>query len=93
MSVDHGTYKQQDPADQPIFLSVVPGMTVVVRHDPMTGEKADKDWWMGEVIHCGGAVLDPKTHNLCQIADVDSGVIRWANADLVTHILQKVPVQ
>jgi len=48
---------------------------------------------MGEVIHCGGAVLDPKTHNLCQIADVDSGVIRWANADLVTHILQKVPVQ
>ena len=38
---------------------------------------------MGEVIHCGGAVHDPKTHNLCQIADVDSGVICWANADLV----------
>ena len=42
---------------------------------------------MGEVIHCGGAVHDPKTHNLCQIADVDSGVIRWVKADLVTHIL------
>ena len=42
---------------------------------------------MGEVIHCGGAVHDPKTHNLCQIADVDSVVIRWANADLVTQIL------
>ncbi|KZR87331.1 hypothetical protein MITS9509_01181 [Synechococcus sp. MIT S9509] len=26
-------------------------------------------------------------HNLFQIADVDSGVIRWVNADLVTHIL------
>ena len=26
-------------------------------------------------------------HNMFQIADVDSGVIRWVNADLVTHIL------
>ena len=90
MSVDHGTYKQQDPADQPIFLSVVPGMTVVVRHDPMTGEKADKDWWMGQVIHSGGAARDSKIHNLFQIADVDSGVICWVNADLVTHILPAI---
>ncbi len=44
---------------------------------------------MGEVIHCG-AVLDPKTHNLCHIADVDSGVIRWVNADLVMHILPSI---
>ena len=45
---------------------------------------------MGEVIHCGGAVLVLKTHNLCQIADVDSGVIRWVNTDLVTHILPAI---
>ena len=44
---------------------------------------------MGEVIHCGGSALTPKIHNLFQIADVDSGVIRWVNADLVTHILPK----
>ena len=87
MSVDHGLYSQQAPSDPPIFLSVVPGMTVVVRHDHMTGEKADKDWWMGQVIHSGGAARDPKIHNLFQIADVDSGVIRWVNADLVTQIL------
>ena len=30
---------------------------------------------------------DPTIHNLFQIADVDSGEIRWVNADLVTHIL------
>ena len=42
---------------------------------------------MGQVINCGGADGDPKIHNLLQIADVDSGVIRWVNADLVTHIL------
>ena len=42
---------------------------------------------MGQVIHCGGAARDPSTHNLLQIADVDSGVIGWVNADLVTHII------
>ena len=45
---------------------------------------------MGEVIHCGGAVRDPNIHNLFQVADVDSGVIRWVNADLVTNILPAI---
>ena len=31
--------------------------------------------------------------DLFQIADVDSGVIRWVNADLVTHILPGDPGQ
>ena len=40
-----------------------------------------------------GAARDPKVHNLFQIADVDSGVIRWVNADLVTDILLRAPGQ
>ena len=56
----------------------------------MTGVKAKKDWWMGHVIHCGGTDCDPSIHNLFQIADVDSGEIRWVNADLVSHILPSV---
>ena len=69
MSVDHGIYNQQDSSEQPIFLSVVPGMTVIVRHDLQTGEKADKDWWMGQVIHCGGAARDP--HPSCDLRGCD----------------------
>ena len=42
---------------------------------------------MRYLIYCGGGARDPKIHNLFQIADVDSGGIRWVNADLVTHIL------
>ena len=42
---------------------------------------------MGQVIHCSGAARDPRIHNLFQIADVDPGVIRWVNADLVMRIL------
>ena len=68
-------------------LSVVPGMMAVERHEHLTGEKAGNDWWMGEVIHCGGAARDQSIHNLFQIADVDSDMIRWVNADLMTHIL------
>ena len=45
---------------------------------------------MGQVIHCGGAACNPSMHNLFQIADFDSGVIRWVNADLVTQILPSV---
>ena len=88
MSVDHGVYSSPE-SERPVFLGVVPGMTMIVKHDFLTGEKRDKDWWMGLVIHCGGAARDPKIHNLFQIPDVDSGVIRWVNADLVTHILPK----
>ena len=44
---------------------------------------------MGQVIHYNAAARYLSIHNLFQIADVDSGVIRWGNADLVTHILPK----
>ena len=90
MAIDSSLNRQEQPEEHPIFLDVTPGMTVIARHDHLTGEKADKDWWMGHVIHCGGAARDPKVNNLFQIADVDSGVIRWVNADLVTHILPSV---
>ncbi len=87
MSVDHLTATKAPDATKPGFLDVKPGMTVIVRNDERPGETEDKEWWMGEVIHCGGAARDPSIYNLFQVADVDSGVIRWVNADLVTHIL------
>ena len=93
MSVDHLSETKAPVEERPVFLDVVPGMTVIVRCDYLVGETQDKDWWMGQVIHCGGAARDPSVHNLFQIADVDSGVIRWVNADLVTHILPKEPGQ
>ena len=43
MSVDHGIHNQFDPSEHPIFHAVTPGMTVIVRHDYLTGEKRDED--------------------------------------------------
>jgi len=48
-------------------------------------------WRIGRVIHCGGGARNSKIYNLFQIADVDTGVIRWVNADLVTHIIARSP--
>lgn len=50
MSVDHGVYNSPE-SERPVFLDVAPGMTMIAKHDYLTGEKADKDWWMGQVIH------------------------------------------
>ena len=57
-------------------------MTVVVSE----GE----DWWMGDVIWMEGGARDPRVPTLFQIACVDTGTIRWVNADLVSHIVPRV---
>lgn len=72
-----------------MFLDVKPGMIVIVRKRPALFRvaKQAEDWWMGEVIYCDGGARDPLQFNQCQVADVDSGVIRWVNADLILKIL------
>ncbi len=55
-----------------MFLDVQPGMTVTVRCDCLTAERQGKDWWMGQVVHCGGAARDTSIHNLFKVADMGS---------------------
>ena len=66
-------------------------MTVIVKHLPEIGQ-ADKpeSWWLADVIFVDGGARNPKVPTLFQVADVDSGVVRWVNADLVTHIVPRV---
>ena len=44
------------------------------------------NWRMADVIWVDGGARNPKVPTLFQVADVDTGVINWVNADLVTHI-------
>ena len=66
-------------------------MTVIVKHLPEIGQ-ADKpeSWWMADVIFVDGGARNPKVPTLFHVADVDSGVVRWVNADLATHIVPRV---
>ena len=70
------------PKTDPVFLHVRAGMTVIV--------KDGKDWRMADVVWVDGGARNPKVPTLFQVADVDTGVINWVNADLVTHIVPRV---
>ena len=73
-----------------LFLSVKAGMTVIVQHLPEIGQPDQSEsWWMADVIFVEGGARNPKVPTLFQVADVGSGVVRWVNADLVTHIIPK----
>ena len=81
MSVDHASGLKAPKADA-MFLHVKAGMTVIVEEG---GE-----WRMAEVIWVDGGARNPKIPTLFQVSDVDTGVINWVNADLVTHIVPRV---
>ena len=81
MSVDHASAVAA-PKSDPVFLHVKPCMTVIVEDG--------KDWRMVDVIWVDGGARNRKVPTLFQVADVDTGVINWINADLVTHIVPRV---
>ena len=57
-------------------------MTVIVTD-------TDGAWRMADVLWVDGGAK-PKGSTLFQVADVDTGVINWINADVVTHIVPRV---
>ena len=80
MSVDHGDLAVK--AEAP-FLHVRPGHFVIV-----AGDQPDQgDWWMGQVLFCEGSARHSRLPSLFQVADVDTGVIKWINADAVSDVI------
>ena len=82
MSVDHASAVAA-PKTNPVFLHVTSGMWVIPTD-------TDGAWRMADVISVDGGARNPKIPMLFQVADVDTGVINWINADLVTHICPRV---
>ena len=70
------------PKSDPVFLHVKSGMTVILTY-------TDGAWRMANVIWVDAGARNPKTPMLFRLADVDTGVINWFNADLVTHIVPR----
>ena len=82
MVVDHASGISA-PKSDPVFLYVKSGITVIVTDTHAA-------WRMADVIWVDGCARNPKTPTLFQVADVDTGVINWVNADFVTHIVPRV---
>jgi len=90
MSRDHVSEAQLQAARRrPRFLGVLPGMAVIVRHESTVPNApvGPGDWWMGKVLTTSGAARDPSVFNLLQIINIDTGEVRWVNADLIVQIL------
>ena len=90
MSVDHSVITQPT-GERPIFLSAKSGDVVIVWDDPSLIGSESKDWWMGQILWVEGGARDPKVPTLFQISDIDTGGIRWVNADQVQQIM--LPIQ
>ena len=81
MSIDHSVVTLTPDRD-PLFAHVKAGMTVIVEDNG--------DWRMADVIHVIGGVRNPKLPRFFQVADVETRVVRWIKADLVTHIVPRI---
>ena len=87
MSVDQGVIK--GTLSFPSYLGVKPGDVVLVWDHPELVDSDSSAWWVGEVIVIDRSVRDSREPSLFQVADVDSGVIRWVNAGQVNHTLPR----
>lgn len=76
------------PASSPIFLSAQLGDIVVVEEDPKASGEEGLSWWLGRIIHATGGARNPRHRNIFQVVDVDTGLIKTINADLVKGILK-----
>ena len=85
MSVDHSVI--QSRGQDPVFLRVKSSVIVLVWDHPELIESDFNACWMGEVIFVEGSARDPQA-SLFQIAEVDTGVVRWCNADCVQKVLR-----
>ena len=69
------------------FLKVVPGDLVVVQDSSLERE-VSTGWWLGHVVHSICGARDPSSNSLFQVVDIDTGIVRTINADLVQGILR-----
>ena len=88
MSVDYS--KPLQSTLRPAFLDVKPGDVVVVWEHPELVNTDTNGWYLAEVLFCEGSARDPRAPSLFQVADVDTGALRWCNADCVQRVLISV---
>ena len=87
MSEDHGIVVQ--PNRKPVFLGVTPGDTVVVFESETVVDSSISDWFMASVLFVECSARDPKAPSLFQVADIDTGVVQFINANQVEKVMMR----
>ena len=81
MSIAHSVVMSRPDRD-PLFTHVKAGMTVIVEDN--------SNWWMADVLHVISSIRNPKLPSFFKVADVETRIVRWIKADLVTHIVPRI---
>ena len=71
-------FGQNELMDEPLFLKVRPGDAVLYEKDQI-----------GKILTFIGGSRDPDAQIILQIANVDSGEIRWIHGEEVTDIVSE----
>ena len=70
------------------FLRVRSGDFVLVEGSTKSLGGSDSKWWIAQVLNVVGGARNPSANSLFQVINIDTGNIKYINADLVTRILQ-----
>ena len=89
MGSDHGPAASypNEGSPPPLFIGVRPGQFVVVSEIPNVVMTDKTTWSVAEVIWREGGASNPAHTTMFQVMDVDTGTVKWCNADAVTHVL------
>lgn len=88
MTVDYGERFQSRL--RPASLAVKPGDVIVVWEHPELVNSESDAWYLAEVLFCEDRACDSRSPLLLQVADVETGALRWCHDVCVQKVLISV---
>jgi hypothetical protein len=73
--------------DSPPFHGFKAGDLVLVQQLPEVNGGPTPEWWMGWIVWVDGGARNPSVPTMFQVADCDTGDVRWINADEATRLV------
>tara|TARA_Y100001968_G_C18868966_1_gene486292 strand:- start:121 stop:396 length:276 start_codon:yes stop_codon:yes gene_type:complete len=71
------------------FLTIKSGDYVVIKEKlENINQQESSKWWIGQIICCIGSARDSSVNSLFQICNIDTGIIKTINADLVIEVIK-----
>ena len=88
MSVDYS--KSRQTTLRSASLAVKPGDVVVVWEHPELVNSDSDGWYLAEILFCEDRAREAGSSSMLQVADVDTGVLRWSHVNCIQKVLISV---
>ena len=88
MSVDYS--KPRQTTLRPASLAVKPGDVVVVWEHPELVNSDSDGWYLAEILFCEDRARQAGSSSMLQVADVDTGALRWCHVNCIQKVLISV---